>query len=239
MTNFKKRISISFLANCIKGGSTILTGIFLARLLGTNDYGTLVFLMAASMAVKQLLDLGQSSAFFTFLSQETRSIRFIVQFWTFFISKYIVIILVIFLILPRSWVSEIWLSDSTLIIITAILATSMQHDFWPNASQLLESQRKTIYVQSIFIITQLIHFCCIFLLNYYEILTIINYLSCIGLLWLVSGISAVTSYQPIKHSPNLSSKPILLSDYLKYCLPLIPVILIALIAEFFVSWLLQ
>ena len=239
MTNIKKRIAISFLANCFRGGSTLLVGILLARFLGSEDYGMLVFLMAASMAIKQLLDFGSSSAFFTFLSQETRTVKFIAQFWVFFFSKYIITIAIILFILPGSWLTKIWLDNSSTLVVIALMAVVFQSDFWTVASQLLESQRKTIRVQTLFVITQLIHFGLIFELRHLGILTVTNYLICIGLLWLIAGVIAVTSYNPLKHSSSGSNNLVSVVDYIKYCLPLAPIIVLNCAGEFLDKWMLQ
>lgn len=217
----------------------MLVGILLARFLGAEDYGTLVFVMAASMAIKQLLDFGTSSAFFTFLSQQARSVKFVAQFWVFFFVKYIITIAIILFILPGSWLAKIWLGNSSAIAVIALMAVVFQSDFWTIASQLLESQRKTIRVQTLFVITQLIHFGFIFELHYLGILTVINYLIVIGLLWLIAGAIAVTSYEPARNSSSSADKEVFATDYIKYCLPLAPIILLNFTAEFLDKWMLQ
>jgi O-antigen/teichoic acid export membrane protein len=216
-----------------------MTGVLLARFLGADDYGTLVFLIATSISLKQLLDLGSSSAFFTFLSQETRSIKFIFQFLTFFFVKYFLLSLAILFIMPTVWLSKVWLGNSALIIVVALIAISMQNDFWQIASQLLESQRKTTKAQLFFVTFQLIHFFCIFILFYEKQLTVFNYLILIGLLWLVAGVIAIVNYKPIQHSYASLSKAPGISDYINYCLPIAPVILITFIGEFLDRWMLQ
>jgi O-antigen/teichoic acid export membrane protein len=227
------------LANFFRGGSTLLVGILLARILGPEDYGVLVFLIATSMVVKQFLDLGSSSAFFTFLSQEPRSVKFVAKFWAFFFGKYIISILIILLIFPGSWLTKIWLGNSSAMIVIALMAVAFQSDFWPIASQLLESQRKTIRAQTLFFLTQIIHFGFIFELHSLGILTIINYLVCIALLWLIAGIIAVISYEPAIPSKDRFDKQVSLSHYIKFCLPVAPVIALNFTSEFLDKWMLQ
>ena len=72
-TDDRKRFLITLLANLIRGLVTLGLGIFLARTFGAADYGRAVFLIATFLALKQLLDLGTSSAFFTYLSQQTKT----------------------------------------------------------------------------------------------------------------------------------------------------------------------
>lgn len=217
----------------------MLVGILLARFLGSENYGSLVFLMATSMVIKQFLDLGSSSAFFTFLSQETKSIKFVVQFWLFFFTKYILAILIILFVLPGAWLSKVWLGNSATVVVIALMAIAFQSDFWSIASQLLESQRKTIRVQMLFVIAQLIHFGIIFGFHYFEILTIINYLIAIGLLWFIVGLIAVVSYDPVEHPVNSPNKLISIADYIKYCAPIAPIVVLNFTGEFLDKWMLQ
>lgn len=239
MNNIKKRIVISFLANSFRGVSTVLVGILLARFLGSQNYGELLFLIASSMAVKQLLDFGSSSAFFTFLSQETRPAKFLAQFWIFFFGKYVLSILVIIFILPDSLKSNIFMGNSSMAIIIAIVTIALQSDFWPVASQILESQRKTILAQLIFVFSQLIQLAFIIGSHYLGFLSVVNYLIFIGILWFIAGLMAIIFYDFTGYIESKKSKSISIKDYLKYCLPIAPIIFISFIAEFLDKWMLQ
>lgn len=239
MKNIKKRIALSFFANVFRGASTLVIGILLARFLGSDDYGELIFLVSSSIAIKQLLDLGLGSAFFTFLSQQDRSKKFITQFFIFFIGKYLLCISVIYFLLPTSWLFKIWLGNNQITIVIALAAIALQSDFWPIASQLLESQRKTIRSQFLYIFTQIFHFCIIFGLHYSGLLNVINYLICIGLLWFFAGVVAVLSYKPVKNIEGNLSSTVSVKSYLNYCIPLAPVIFISFTGEFLDRWMLQ
>ena len=61
------RFSFSLIANLLKAGIGFITGLIVARGLGPEQYGRMMFLLATFMAVRGLLDLGSISAFFTFL----------------------------------------------------------------------------------------------------------------------------------------------------------------------------
>lgn len=239
MKNIKNRIAVSFFANIFRGGSTLFIGILLARFLGSEDYGQLIFLVSTSMAIKQLLDLGLSSAFFTFLSQEDRSVKFIAQFFTFFFGKYILCIFIIYLLLPSDWIAKIWLGNTQITIVIALATVALQSDFWPIASQLLESQRKTIVAQLLYVVIQSLHFCIIFGLHYFGFLNVVNYLLCIGLLWCFAGGVALFSYKPVAYARRNFNSNITIKNYINYCLPLAPVILISFTGEFLDRWMLQ
>lgn len=239
MKNFKKRFATSIFANLFRGGSTIFVGILLARFLGVEDYGALAFLVATGIAIKQLMDLGTSSAFFTFLSQEAKSRKFVFKFFTFFFGKYLVCILLILFVFPSPWIDKIWLSQGVLVIVVSIVAVSMQFDFWPLASQLLESQRETIKVQWIFVVSQLIHIGLILVLHYRGHLTILNYLILVGVLWFLVACVVVALYRPMSPCRSTIENAISIKDYLNYCGPIAPIMIISITTEFMDKWMLQ
>ncbi|QWC98988.1 lipopolysaccharide biosynthesis protein [Polynucleobacter paneuropaeus] len=238
MADIKKRIAVSFLANCFRGGSTLLVGVLLARFLGLEQFGRLVYLVATSMAIKQLLDLGSSSAFFTFLSQKTRSIDFIARFWFFFFGKYVLLVLGVLCVSPTAIFENIWPSESAYIVILAIATVSFQSDFWPIGSQMLESQRKTVRVQLIFMFSQITQFILIVMLHYLDLLTLSNYFIGNGLVWLCAGFVAISFYNPIRLKNGVSDNGGI-KEYARYCLPIAPIIVINFLSEFFEKWLLQ
>ena len=68
--NLGKRTAFSVLANVIRAAITLSTGVLIARWLGPESYGNMAFLLGVFVGVRQLLDMGSSAAFFTFLSQK-------------------------------------------------------------------------------------------------------------------------------------------------------------------------
>ena len=73
----KSRFMVSLLTNVLRGFLSFITILILARGLGPASYGDFAFLMGSFVAIKTLLDLGTSSAFYTFLSQKPRGSYFI------------------------------------------------------------------------------------------------------------------------------------------------------------------
>ena len=76
--NILNRLSVSFGFNILRSLASFLTVILLARWLGPQEYGIMVFLLASFVAYQALVDMASTSAFFTFLSQRTRSKKFII-----------------------------------------------------------------------------------------------------------------------------------------------------------------
>ena len=191
------------------------------------------------MAIKQLLDLGTSSAFFTFLSRQTRSIAYVASFWAFFFGKYLLATVVIFIILPSDLVHKIWHGEQHDLIALALAATALQFDAWPSASQMSESQRKTVKVQLIYMGAMLLQLVLAIGLYITGELKLKNYLLSIAILWFIASVLAVKLYEPCaSERGQLVVKP-LLHDYLKFCLPIAPFFIIGFLSDFLDRWMLQ
>ena len=80
-TSIRSRFIFTVGINFFKSLLSFITGILLARLLGPEFYGNMAFLLGSFMGVLRLLNMGSSSAFFTFLSQKTRSRKFVLLFF--------------------------------------------------------------------------------------------------------------------------------------------------------------
>ena len=71
------RFGVSFIAAILRSGLAFVSAMLLARWLGPDEYGRVVFLLAAHIAIRQFIDMGTSSAFFTFISRRARSHYFV------------------------------------------------------------------------------------------------------------------------------------------------------------------
>ena len=237
------RFKISVLMNLARAGIGMATVIIVARSFGPADYGLLTFLMATFQAVKQLTDLSSSTAFYTFLSQETRSKRFILTFLLWLAFQF-VIILVCLLIMPERVLSIIWPGASRDLVMLALFASFMQYGFWPVAMQMAEAQRSTAKVQWLYTFTTLIHLGIVLILVTTNSLNIQTLLMLLSLEWAVSGAIAFRFYKPLtRTSDSTFSKPVeiasVASQYYKFCKPLIPYVLVGFVYEFTDRWMLQ
>ncbi|MFN3467993.1 MAG: oligosaccharide flippase family protein, partial [Candidatus Brocadiales bacterium] len=66
--SIKFRFLASILANVTRMGLGLLTGLLVARGLGPAEFGSFSFLLTSFTAISQLLDMGSSQAFYTFVS---------------------------------------------------------------------------------------------------------------------------------------------------------------------------
>ena len=101
------RSLFSIIANILKGILTLVSAIIIARGLGANDYGIYAFLLASFIAIKSLLDMGTSNAFYTFISKSAHSKAFYLYYITWVFFQFILSVMIIFLLLPDNWIERI------------------------------------------------------------------------------------------------------------------------------------
>lgn len=234
---YKKRYIVSFVTNFLKAGLGAVTSFIIARELGPNDTGRLFFLLGTFASLRNLLDLGSSSAFFTFISKENRSQKYIFGFlvWTFF--QLILSLFLVSVVLPDYVLKTIWVGESKLLIILALLASFMMNQFWQVASYIGEASRKTKQVQIISLATTAIHLVAILLLIYSFEFGLYTIFTLISIEWFIAGVFCIKLHTCSSFS-TYSLKANIVS-YKNYCLPLLPYILISIFFEFFEKWMLQ
>lgn len=234
---YKKRYILSFFTNFLKAGLGALTSFIIARELGPDDTGRLFFLLGTFASLRNLLDFGSSSAFFTFISKENRSHKYIFGFliWT-FVQLFLSLILV-YLVLPDNVLKTIWVGESKLLIVLALIASFMMNQFWQVASYIGEASRKTKQVQVISLATTAIHLVAILLLIYSFELGLHTIFALISIEWLIAG----TLCLKLRTCSEFTAQSLKINiiSYKNYCLPLIPYILLSISFEFFEKWMLQ
>ena len=164
----KARIRNRFLftigTNLLRSLLSFTTGVLLARLLGPASYGNMAFLLGSFMGILSLLNMGSSSAFFTFMSQRTRSKRFVWSFFSWIAFQLLATLIVIGLLFPDEWIENIWLGQELSLVLLSFVAIFMQGTVWSVIQQAGESQKRTYWVQSISLAVTFIHLVAIVLL---------------------------------------------------------------------------
>ncbi len=159
MTNtIQSRFAASLVANLLRSSISFVTGLLLARWLGPSEYGRMVFLLTSFTAFRQLLDMGSSLAFFTFLSQRRRSPRFVYIFGCWVSMQFFLSLALICWVIPDSLIEQMWVGESRFLLILAFIATFMQGTVWNLASQMAEASRQTKRVQRLNTIVVALHF---------------------------------------------------------------------------------
>jgi len=220
---------------------SFLTGMLLARWLGPRDYGNMAFLLGTFVGLRLLLDLGTSTAFFTFLSQRARSKRFVLIYYAWLGVQFVVPLLVVGLLLPSQWIETIWRGQQRGLVLLAFAATFMQNSVWPVIQQEGESQRKTVFVQAVGVAVVALHLVVVALLWLAGAINLYAVLALVAVEYLIAALVAQRGLAfPEQHwrDPEDELKP-MLRLYLAYCVPMIPYAAMGFAQEFTDRWLLQ
>ena len=240
-TSVRVRFVFTLGANLLRALLSFVTGMLLARWMGPRDYGNMSFLLGTFLGIRQLLDLGTSTAFFTFLSQTPRSRRFVNGFFVWLAIQFILPALAIAFVLPGAWLATVWHGEHRGVVLLAFAAAFMQNSAWPAVQQAAESQRKTLWVNSISVAIAIVHIIAVFVLWRIGALALPWIFLAISLEFLVAGIVAHQrfSYADDADDPDSASLGVMVRKYWVYCVPLIPYAFFGFAQEFADRWLLQ
>ena len=237
------RFAFTLGANFFRALLSFLTGMLLARWLGPKAYGNMAFLLGTFLAVRQLLDLGSSSAFFTFLSQRARSRRFVGAFFVWLAVQFLVPLLVVGVLFPSRWIEAIWHGEERWLVLLAFAAAFMQYSVWPVVQQAGESQRRTVWVQGIGVAVGSVHLIAVVLLMYSGALGLYAIFVAIAVEYLLAAVVAQQQFSYATAGEAETGEDAgaraMLRKYWNYCFPLILYSLMGFAYEFADRWLLQ
>jgi len=241
VTSLKKRFTSSVLGNLTRSALSFLTLLLLARWMTPTDYGRMSYLLASFVAIRQLLEVATSTAFFTFLSQKDRGKNFLLFYWGWVSLQLLLTVFVLLILMPSSLITLIWQNESISIIILAYLASFLQGSIWQSAQYMAEAQRKTLFVQFISTVVFGIHFLVVLFANFFDHLTLTFIFSIMIVEWFVASIVVASQYRIASnnnvHSSENSKE--ILKMFLVYCLPMIPYTWLNFIHDFADRWMLQ
>lgn len=203
-----------------------------------------MFLLGSFVAVRTLLDMGSSNAFYTFISQRPRGRRFYLYYFGWLALQFVIPVLMVTVLMPEAMIAKIWLGHSRTIILLAFTAAFMQQQVWQTLSQIGESLRKTVRVQIIGMAVGIGHLIMVFLLLAYGLMSVRM------ILWLLIGeypLAALWAFRFLRgkktiaapDEPATFSVRSMLREYWVYCKPLALLSLVAFLYEFADRWLLQ
>ena len=244
MESILKRFIFSFVTNAVRALVSFITVILVAKWLGPEDYGRMAFLLSTFIAIKSLLDMGSSSAFFTFLSKKRMSSAFILYFWLWVLLQLLISILIVGYVLPDNVISSIWKGESRSLVFLALIAAFMQFSVWPIASQMAEANRQTIKVQKLNLLIVFLHLLVIVCFIYFGVISIPIIFVVTACEWLIASIIASHYYKRIdfqKNNKNINELSNLetFKSFIIYCLPFIPYVWLAFASDFGDRWILQ
>src|SRR5271167_2956984 len=104
----RQRFIFTVGSNLVRSLLSFTTGMILARWLGPATFGRMAFLLGTFLAIRPFLDMGTSTAFYTFMSQQPQSRRFVNAYLMWLGIQFLVPLCVVGLFLPPGWISWIW-----------------------------------------------------------------------------------------------------------------------------------
>lgn len=248
MTNFRKRFFISIGANAGRAAVSFAVGILIARGLGPAEYGNLAYLLGSFWAIRALLDVGSSSAFYTFIAQRERGSLYYVVYFSWLVFQFIFSVALVVFLLPEPVVTKFWLGIERELILLAFFATFLQNQVWQTVSQMHESKRMTARIQMaglLIIISHLLLIGAMFignLLNLSAVLWAIIAEYFVAAVWLCIKFRNPLANDKSNFSveKEVSSKPSsVVKAYIKYCRPMVVIAVFSFCYEIADRWLLQ
>ena len=220
-----------------------LNSILLARFLDPDHYGRYIFLIGIFVALRQLLDLSSSSAFFTFISKRPRSSKFVKIYFSYVFIQFLLPLLVLIFFIPESLFNDIMDGENNTIVILSFVAVFAQFTVWPISTQMAESIRETFTVQVVNLIFVCIHLVAIIILWKFEILALPILFTVISLEWIIASILLFRVYFNYTKKINVLSKDdsfkSVFNEFWIYCSPFIIYAIVSFLHDFADKWLLQ
>jgi len=235
----RTRFAFAVVANVVRSALAFATGVLLARWMGPDSYGRMAFLLGSFLALRQLLDMGSSAAFFTFMAQRPRSRRFFNAFCVWLVAQFVVPAVALALLLPSQWIDSVWRGEQRPLVLVAFAAAFMQGSVWPVLQQAGESQRRTLLVQSLMVTIVGAHLVVVTLLWLSSELGIFAVLAATAVEYLVGAIVVRRALRFEVAREHDESPRELLARYWQYCGLLIPYAWVGFAYEFADRWLLQ
>ena len=198
---YSSRISYTLIGNLFRAIISFVTSTFIARELAPENYGRYIFLIGTFIALKQILDFSSSSAFFTFISQKKRSLKFIKIYWAYVVLQLLLPLFIIALVMPSSLINTIWKDESKILIILALIAVFFQSTVWPITVQMAESIRKTYYVQIINVLLVFLHFLTVIFLWIFDLLALPFLFLVIIIEWIIGVLFLINIYKKNYNEP--------------------------------------
>jgi O-antigen/teichoic acid export membrane protein len=241
-TSVRRRFAFTVGANLLRSALSFVTGMLVARSLGPVSFGNMAFLLGTFVAVRQILDMGSSTAFYTFMSQRPRSRYFVNSFFGWLGVQFLVPLCVVGLMFPSGWIDVVWRGERRGLVLLAFAAAFMQNSLWPVMQQFGESRRKTLWVQSIGVVVVAIHLVAVLVLWSFGVLGLYAIFSAISVEYIAAAIFMLRWF-PGRASGDSRAAETALEPvfrlYVRYCMPLIPHAWIGFAYEFADRWLLQ
>ena len=236
----RSRIAVSFFANVMRAGVSFLTGLLVARWLGPAGYGDLNFVLASTLSITTLFDLGTSTAFFTGISRRPRSPYYMKMYGAWHAAQLLLPLVAFGWVVPNVIFRNIWTGEARPRVLLAFGASFLVNQTWGLLSQLAESRRKTLLAQAATITQALVHFAAVIALAALRILTVEHILILLIAEYIL--LTAVLAPHLVRLSVDAQADEgwrAVLDEFVVYCGPLVVVTAAGVAYSFADRWMLQ
>lgn len=241
--SLKVRVVISLCGNFLRSLLGFATAIIIARGLSPAGYGDLMFLLGSFTALRSLMDLGSSSAFYTFIAQHNRHRRFFLLYYGWLLTQFALTILIVAILSPTQLFEKIWVGHDLPIVLLAALASFTQQQFWPTVGQIADSVRRNLLAQGSALITGAIYLAVVVtLLNH-------DFNQTSSILWAITSVYACATFvagacllrgrSPFSDAASAPKAGEMIGEFVRYCRPLALLALFSFAYDFADKWLLQ
>lgn len=220
---------------------SFLAGLVVARGLGPSDYGQLMFLLGSFVSIRSLLDLGTSNAFYTFISQAKRPLRYYSFYLLWLAFQFLLTAALVALFLPEEIINHVWVGQERTVVLLAFVASFFQQQLWQAMSQIGEASRKTVKVQFLNLALALTYLAGVYALTLYSALSVRAVLYLMVVQYLAAGLAALRIFGPV--DPGAPEEQVTLRamfrKYRDYCAPLAALSVATFFYDFADKWMLQ
>ncbi len=234
------RLTVSLFGNAVRSAVAVISGLVVARALGPADYGGFVFLLATLAVMRQLLDMGSSTAFYTFISQRPRGRRFYHFYAGWQLVQIALLLALVALLLPDWAIRMIWLGHERSTVLLACAATLLQQQVWSIATQIGESRRQTRQVQVAGVYVAVLHLLAIWALAHFGWMTQTRLFLLIALEY---AVATPLLFHWIGNPAEVEVAELgwreIAAEYWRYCRPLVLNSWVGVAYGFADNWLLQ
>ncbi len=239
MRSLKARLFITLFVNLSRSSVSFIVGVFLARGLGAYDYGVFVFLLGSFTSIRTLLELGSSTAFFTFISQRVRPIGFILSYTIWQVIQLVLSLIILSIVVTDEVISLLWIGQNRQLVLLALVGSFLMLQGWQTILQIGDAYRLTAKIQVLNLIIAIVHLILILFFWLVDCLTIQNVFYLIIFEYLIA---ILISFYVLKNIPVLNEPFNLtntISEYIQYCKPLVVYSFLSFFYGFLDNWLLQ
>jgi len=238
--SIKVRFLSTFITNILRLVISFITGLVIARSLGPDKYGNFSFLLGSFTSLVTLMNMASSSAFYTFISQRKRGIKFYLYYVSWVLFQFMVLLLFV-IFLPDSIRQKIWLGHSFELVMLALLTSFVMNELWKLVAQIGESVRDTVGVQIRNLTLAVMYLACVVGLAGFHFISIKNlFIANIFLYFILSALYLRRLYRKevVTSETNENLKTIF-GEFKRFCLPLVVYTGIGFLYSFADYWLLQ